>query len=108
MDKISYLFREADRLIGLYDGLTWYALDDIVERILENRVITGTVEHRIWKLQQSGYHLDKIRSYINKITKYLDKKIDRIIFTVKGNMTSATSDFAFIKVFPFILFNLNA
>lgn len=81
MDKTNYLFRAADKLIELYDGLTQYALDDIVERILENRVITGTAKYRIWKLQQAGYHLDKIRSYIKKITKYSDKEIDRIFKT---------------------------
>lgn len=78
LDKTNYLYHASDRLIELYDDLTQYALDDIVERILKNEVITGTAEYRIWRLQQLGLHLDKIKSYIAKITGKSDKEIDQI------------------------------
>jgi hypothetical protein len=78
MDKTNYLYNASDRLIRLYDDLTQYALDDIVKRLLEHGVITGTSEYRIWKLQQMGLHLDKIRLYIAGMTGKSNKEVDRI------------------------------
>jgi len=62
----------------MYDDLTQYALDGIVERIVQNEVITGTAEYRIWKLQQIGIHLEKIKAYIKQMTKYSDEEIENI------------------------------
>ena len=53
----------------MYDDLTQYALDDIVERIVQNEVVTGTAEYRIWKLQQIGIHLEKIKAYIKRMSR---------------------------------------
>lgn len=78
IDKTNYLYASTDKLISIYDDLTRYALDDIVTRVLQNGVITGTSEYQIWKLQEMGYHLDKIRLYIKQMTKYSDQEIDKI------------------------------
>ncbi len=78
IDKTNYLYGATDKLIRMYDDLTQYALDDIVMRILKNEVITATAEYQMWKLQELGYHLDKIKLYIKKMTKYSDKEIERI------------------------------
>ena len=78
IDKTNYLYASTDKLISMYDDLTRYALDDIVTRVLQNGVITGTSEYQIWKLQEMGYHLDKIRIYIKQMTKYSDQEIDKI------------------------------
>lgn len=78
MDKSNFFYHATDKLIKLYDDLTQYVLDDIVARINENGVITGTAEYRIWKLQQLGLHLDKIKAYIKKMTKYSDEEINNI------------------------------
>lgn len=80
-DKTNYLFYATNRLIELYDDLVQYALDDIVARILKNKVITATAEYEIWKLQQMGLHLDKIIKYIKKTTKYSDQEIEHIFKT---------------------------
>lgn len=77
-EKSDFFYHATDKLIELYDNLTQYTLNDIVSRIMENGVITGTAEYRIWKLQQLGLHLDKIKSYIKKMTKYSDEEIDKI------------------------------
>ena len=58
-----------DKLIKLYDDLVQFALDDIVARIVQNEIITGAAEFKIWKLQQLGIHLEKIKDYIKKMTK---------------------------------------
>ena len=52
--------------------LVHFALDDIVARIVQNEVITGAAEFRIWKLQQLGIHPEKIKDYIKKMTKFSD------------------------------------
>jgi len=62
----------------LYDDLTQFALGDIVERILKNEVITGTAEYRIWRLQQMGMHLDKIKRYISRMTGKSNREIEKI------------------------------
>lgn len=76
MNNLTY--ESTDKLIKMYDDLTQYALDDIVERIVQNEVITGTAEYRIWKLQQIGIHLEKIKAYIKRMTKYSDEEIENI------------------------------
>ena len=70
-----------DKLIKLYDNLVQFALDDIVARIVQNEVITGAAEFRIWKLQQLGIHLEKIKDYIKKMTKFSDEEIENIFET---------------------------
>ena len=70
-----------DKLIKLYDDLVQFALDDIVARIVQNEVITGAAEFRIWKLQQLGIHLEKIKDYIKKMTKFSDEEIENIFET---------------------------
>ena len=67
-----------DKLIKLYDDLVQFALDDIVARIVQNEAITGAAEFRIWKLQQLGIHLEKIKDYIKKMTKFSDEEIEKI------------------------------
>lgn len=81
IDKTNYLFHATSRLVEIYDDLVQYALDDIVARILKNKVITGTAEYEIWKLQQMGLNLDKIIEYIKKTTKYSDSEIEHIFKT---------------------------
>ena len=66
IDKTNYFYHATDKLIKIYDELIQYMLDDIVERVLKNEVITDTAEYRIWKLQELGLHLEKIREYIKK------------------------------------------
>lgn len=78
MDKTNFFYHATDKLIKLYDDLTQYVLDDIVDRITKNGVITGTAEYRIWKLQELGLHLDKIKDYIKRMTKYTDEEINDI------------------------------
>ena len=78
LDKTNYLYHASDNLIKLYDDLTQYALDDIVERLLQNGVITGIAQYRIWRLQQLGLHLDKIKAYIVKMTGKSNKEIEKI------------------------------
>ena len=70
-----------DKLIKLYDNLVQFALDDIVARIVQNEAITGAAEFRIWKLQQLGIHLEKIKDYIKKMTKFSDEEIENIFKT---------------------------
>lgn len=70
-----------DKLIKLYDDLVQFALDDIVARIVQNEAITGTAEFRIWKLQQLGIHLEKIKDCIEKMTKFLELLIILFLFT---------------------------
>ena len=70
-----------DKLIKLYDDLVQFALDDIVARIVQNEAITGAAEFRIWKLQQLGIHLEKIKDYIKKMTKFSDEEIENIFKT---------------------------
>ena len=70
-----------DKLIKLYDDLVQFALDDIVARIVQNEAITGAAEFRIWKLQQLGIHLEKIKDYIKKMTKFSDEEIENIFET---------------------------
>lgn len=77
-EKSDFFYHATDKLIELYDDLTQYILDDIVERITKNGVITGTAEYRIWKLQQLGLHLDKIKEYIKKTAKLSDEEINNI------------------------------
>ncbi len=77
-DKTNYLFDATGNLTRLYEDLTQFALDDIVDRILENKVITPTAEYRIWRLQQLGLHLDEIKRYISKMTGKSNKEIDKI------------------------------
>ena len=67
-----------DKLIKLYDDLVQFALDDIVARIVQNEAITGAAEFKIWKLQQLGIHLEKIKDYIKKMTKFSDEEIEKI------------------------------
>ena len=43
-----------------------FDLDNIVARIVQNEVITGAAEFRIWKLQQLGIHLEKSRIILKK------------------------------------------
>ena len=89
MNNLTY--ESTDKLIKMYDDLTQYALDDIVERIVQNEVITGTAEYRIWKLQQIGIHLEKIKAYIKRMTKYSDEEIENIFknagFTMYKSIT---------------------
>ena len=61
--------------------LVHFALDDIVARIVQNEAITGAAEFRIWKLQQLGIHLEKIKNYIKKMTKFSDEEIENIFET---------------------------
>lgn len=77
-NRIEYFYRATDRLIEMYDDFVQYALDDIVDRIMKTGVISSTTEYRIFKLQELGYHLEKIQSYIKKMTKYSDEEINRI------------------------------
>lgn len=84
MDNNEYLFSSTDRLVKIYDDLVQYALDDIVGRITKEGVITATAEYRIWKLMQLGEHIDKIKAYIKKMTKYTDKEIDLIFKNAGG------------------------
>lgn len=77
-NRIEYFYRAADRLIEMYDDFVQYALDDIVDRIMKTGVISSTSEYRIFKLQELGYHLEKIQAYIKKMTKYSDEEINRI------------------------------
>ena len=74
----NYLYKSTGSLMVLYDNLTQYALDDIVMRVLKNGVITSTSEYQIWKLQELGFHLDKIKLYLKKMTKYSNKRIENI------------------------------
>ena len=77
-NRVEYFYRATDRLIEMYDYLVQYALDDIVDRIMKTGVISSTSEYRIFKLQELGYHLEKIQAYIKKMTKYSDEEINRI------------------------------
>lgn len=77
-NRVEYFYRATDRLIEMYDDLVQYALDDIVDRIMKTGVISSTSEYRIFKLQELGYHLEKIQAYIKKMTKYSDEEINRI------------------------------
>ena len=70
-----------DKLIKLYDDLVQFSLDDIVARIVQNEVITGAAEFKFWKLQQLGIHLEKIKDYIKKMTKFSDEEIENIFKT---------------------------
>jgi hypothetical protein len=67
-----------NNLLKLYEDLTGYALDDIVERLLKNEVITSTAHYRIWRLQQMGLHFNKIKHYIAKNTGKTDREIENI------------------------------
>lgn len=78
MDRTEYFYKATDKLIKIYDELIQYVLDDIVERVIKNGVITGTAEYRIWRLQELGLHLEKIREYIKKTTKFSDEEINKI------------------------------
>lgn len=77
-NRIEYFYRATDRLIEMYDDFVQYALDDIVDRIMKTGVISSTSEYRIFKLQELGYHLEKIQAYIKKMTKYSDEEINSI------------------------------
>lgn len=77
-NRTEYFYRATDRLIEMYDDLVQYALDDIVDRIMKTGVISSTTEYRIFKLQELGYHLEKIQKYIKKMTKYTDEEINQI------------------------------
>lgn len=77
-NRVEYFYRATDRLIEMYDDLVQYALDDIVDRIMKAGVISSTTEYRIFKLQELGYHLEKIQAYIKKMTKYSDEEINSI------------------------------
>lgn len=77
-NRVEYFYRATDRLIEMYDDFVQYALDDIVDRIMKTGVISSTSEYRIFKLQELGYHLEKIQAYIKKMTKYSDEEINSI------------------------------
>lgn len=77
-NRTEYFYRATDRLVEMYDDLVQYALDDIVDRIMKTGVISNTAQYRIFKLQELGYHLEKIQKYIKRMTKYTDEEINQI------------------------------
>ena len=77
-NRVEYFYRATDRLIEMYDDFVQYALDDIVDRIMKTGVISNTAQYRIFKLQELGYHLEKIQKYIKRMTKYTDEEINQI------------------------------
>lgn len=90
-NRVGYFYRATDRLVEMYDDLVQYALNDIVDRIMKTGVISSTAQYRIFKLQELGYHLEKIQAYIKKMTKYSDEEINQIfqnagIFLYKPTM----------------------
>jgi hypothetical protein len=78
LENEIYIIRNFRFIVGEGDNLTKIPVDDIVDRLLKNGVITASAQYRIWKLQQLGYHLSKIQAYIKKMTKYSDQEIDEL------------------------------
>lgn len=82
--RASYLFFASEKFIKMYDDLIQYALNDIAERIMKNDVLTPTAQYRVWKLQQIGLHIKKIKEYIASKTGKSDKEVD-LIFSEYGH-----------------------
>ena len=107
------LTNKEDRLIDIYEDINTWAINDIVERIIKNDVITETAKYRIYRMQEAGIHLIEIKKKIKSITKKSNNEIDRI-FKEAGiedinslNKISSKNDDFFINYLILEIINSN-
>lgn len=67
-----------DRLTALYEELNLWAINDIVDRIMKNEVITETAKYRIYRLQEAGIHLKELKKIIKKLSGKSKREINLI------------------------------
>lgn len=67
-----------DRLIEMYEQLNIWAINDIVERIMKNEVLTETAKYRIYRLQSLGVHLTDLKKIIKKLSRKSEKEVEDI------------------------------
>lgn len=67
-----------DNLVELYEQLNMWAINDIVERIMKNDVLTETAKYRIYRLRELGIHLTELKKIIKKLSGKSSKEVDEI------------------------------
>lgn len=75
MINLEYI---SDDLVEMYEQLNMWAINDIVDRVMKNDVITETAKYRIYRLQEAGIHLKKIKKIIKKLSRKSNAEINRI------------------------------
>lgn len=67
-----------DNLVQLYEQLNIWAINDIVDRIMKNDVLTETAKYRIYRLRELGFHLTEIKKIIKKLSGKSSEEVDEI------------------------------
>lgn len=67
-----------DKLIEMYEQLTLWAINDIVERIIKTGILTETAKYRIIRLEEAGIHLRELKKRIQKISGKSEREVNRI------------------------------
>lgn len=67
-----------DKLVHIYEQLNIWAINDIVERIMKNDVLTETAKYRIYKLREVGLHLTEIKKIVKKLSGKSQKEVNDI------------------------------
>lgn len=76
MLKPDYLYNVSDRAIELYEELNTWAVKDICRRLVNaDWQFTGSIDWQLYKLQQSGMHMDEIVKKVARLTKKSQKEI---------------------------------
>lgn len=72
----DYLYNVSDRAIELYEELNTWAIKDICRRLVNaDWQFTGSIDWQLYKLQQSGMHMDEIVKKVAQLTKKSQKEI---------------------------------
>ena len=75
----DYLYNVSDRAIELYEELNTWAVNDICRRLVNaDWQFTGSIDWQLYKLQQSGMHMDEIVKKVAQLTKKSQTEIAEI------------------------------
>lgn len=75
----DYLYHISDRAVELYEQLNVWAVKDICRRLVNAGFqFTGSVDRQVYKLQESGMHLDEVTKMVAQLTKKSETEIAEI------------------------------
>ncbi len=83
-------YGKTDRLVGMYQELEDWILQDIANRLIAAGTLSGTADRELWKLEQMGLHRQEIIKRLSSLTGKSRNEIRRLL--KESVLTSFSND----------------
>ena len=83
-------YGKTDRLVGMYQELEDWILQDIANRLIAAGALSGTADRELWKLEQMGLHRQEIIKRLSSLTGKSRNEIRRLL--KESVLTSFSND----------------